>query len=199
MTEKKSKSNSGSQESIPVPNEPETDVEHKDICFVIMPFGGWFDNYFENIYSPAILNADLIPKRADNIFRPGSIMKDIWELTKDAKILLADLTTRNPNVLYELGLAHAITKPVILISEDEKDIPFDLKPLRVIIYDKDEPKWGDILQENITKSILETLASPKESIPPTFIETEPFTGKLTLDQIEKDILEIKNTKTSWLV
>ncbi|HEX3745946.1 MAG TPA: hypothetical protein VHW09_18520 [Bryobacteraceae bacterium] len=85
----------------------------KDICFVIMPFGGWLDDYYKAIYRPAIEAANLEPHRADDLFRPSTIVNDIWAYTRKAKLLLADLTGKNPNVFYELGLAHALAKPVV--------------------------------------------------------------------------------------
>jgi hypothetical protein len=82
--------------------------KQKEICFTIMPFGGWLDDYYESIYCPAIEAAGLDPQRADDLFRPGTIVTDIWDFTKRAKLLLADLTGKNANVFYELGLAHAL-------------------------------------------------------------------------------------------
>jgi len=66
--------------------------EPEDICFVIMPFGGWFDIYFDSIYCPAIKAAGLTPRRADDLYRPSPVVNDIWDLTQRAKIILADLT-----------------------------------------------------------------------------------------------------------
>ena len=98
-----------------------------DFCFTIMPYGDWFDVYYNKIYAPAIEEAGLISKRADDLYRPSSIVHDIWQYTKECQLVLADLTGKNPNVLYELGLAHAIAKPVILIVESMEDIPYDLR------------------------------------------------------------------------
>jgi len=95
----------------------------KDICFVLMPFGGWLDNYYETIYRPAIDASGLEPHRADDLFRPSTIVNDIWAYTRRAKLLLADLSGRNPNVFYELGLAHALAKPAILVAESMEEIP----------------------------------------------------------------------------
>src|SRR5690349_20368297 len=83
----------------------------KPTCFAIMPFGGWFDDYYDDLYCPAIRAAGLEPKRADDLYRPSTIINDIWSYTQSAKIILADLTGKNPNVFYELGLAHALAKP----------------------------------------------------------------------------------------
>lgn len=158
-------------------------------CFVIMPFGGWFDNYYEDIYIPAIENAGFDAKRADDLYRPGNIVNDIWNYTKESTVVLADLTNKNPNVFYELGLAHAITKPAVLITASMDDVPFDLRSLRVIVYDKNSPNWGDILQEKITKALKETLSSPQDSIPPTFLDIN--VEKIQVSPENKEILELR--------
>ncbi|MEK0371228.1 MAG: hypothetical protein QQN55_08765, partial [Nitrosopumilus sp.] len=108
------------------------------------------------------------PIRADDLFRPSVIVSDLWDMIQRADILLAELTTKNPNVFYELGLAHAISKPVILVSETMDDVPFDLQQLRVILYDKNDPVWGEELGKNITASIKETLDSPIQAVPSIF-------------------------------
>ena len=126
----------------------------KGTCFAIMPFGDWFDDYYEDLYCPAIRAAGLEPKRADDLYRPSTIINDIWSYTQTAKLILADLTGKNPNVFYELGLAHALAKPAILIAESINDVPFDLRSLRVIVYDKNQPDWGVSLRDSITKSMV---------------------------------------------
>jgi nucleoside 2-deoxyribosyltransferase len=55
-------------------------------------------------------------KRADSLFGPGNIINEIWALVRDAKVLVAELTDKSPNVFYELGLAHALGKPVVMLS-----------------------------------------------------------------------------------
>lgn len=140
----------------------------KGECFVMMPFKSPFDLYYEGIFKPAIKATELEPIRADDLFRPSVIVSDLWDMIQRAKVLLAELTTKNPNVFYELGLAHAIGKPVILVSETMDDVPFDLQQLRVILYDKDDPMWGEKLGKNITASINETLDSPIQAVPSIF-------------------------------
>jgi hypothetical protein len=162
-----------------------------DTCFTIMPFGGWFDEYYTSIYKPAIISAGLNPCRADDLNRPSSIINDIWEYTKSANLILADLTGKNPNVFYELGLAHALAKPAILIAESMDEVPFDLQSLRVLVYDKNLPRWGDDLQERITKAIQEVLASPIEAVLPTFLTVSTDSRPISITQQEKDMLEIK--------
>jgi hypothetical protein len=136
--------------------------------FVISPFGEPFDSYFIQIIKPALDECGLYAVRGDSLYRPTTIVDDIWQGIKDAKLLIAELTDRNPNVFYELGLAHALSKPVILISKSIDDVPFDLRSIRVLVYDKDHPDWGNKLRTSLVKSIKEVLINPLSAIPSTF-------------------------------
>ena len=79
-------------------------------------------------------------------------------------MLVAELTTRNPNVYYELGLAHALEKPVVLVSSNEEDVPFDLQHIRVIYYDVTDPFWGQKLLDKVAENILSAIKNPEEAI-----------------------------------
>jgi hypothetical protein len=136
-----------------------------DSCFVIMPFAAPIGGYYELIYEPAIKKTGLTPVRADtDIFGTGKIIEQIWAGLQRAKVLVAELTGRNPNVLYELGLAHALHKPVVLISSNEADVPFDVRHVRVIYYDVNDPFWGDKLIAKVSENVASALADPKEAI-----------------------------------
>jgi hypothetical protein len=115
-----------------------------------MLFGGWNDEHYEQI-KPAILEAGMEPHRADDLDRPGAIVQDMWAHMIAATNVLADLSHKNANVLYELGLAHAIGKPVIMVSESVEDIPFDLRALRVLKYDRNAPGWGEALKAKMVR------------------------------------------------
>ncbi len=91
-------------------------VKATDTCFVMQPFALPLGDYYEKIYKPAIEKAGLLPVRADaDIFGTGKIIDQVWRGINAAKVLVAELTTRNPNVFYELGLSHALKKPVVLV------------------------------------------------------------------------------------
>jgi hypothetical protein len=139
-------------------------------CFVIMPFGQPFDRYYSNILAPAAVDAGLEPIRTDSLFRSSNIVADIWRLTKESAVLLADLTGRNPNVFYELGLAHALGKPVVLIASNVDDVPFELRALRVLIYDREDEAWGAKLQQGVASALRETLADVPGAVPSPFLE-----------------------------
>lgn len=142
--------------------------EFLDTCFILMPFGEWYDRYFNELYIPATKDAGFEPIRADGLFTTGSVMEQIWEQIQKARVLLADLTGKNPNVFYELGLAHALGKPIILITGNLEDVPFDLRHLRVIVYDIRVPDWGDLLKKYITSYLKNAKTEPEKSIPQPF-------------------------------
>jgi hypothetical protein len=134
----------------------------------MMPFGSWFDRYYQEIYVPAIKEAGLEPVRADELFSTGSVVEQIWEQTGKARVLLADLTGKNANVFYELGLAHAAKKPVVFTAAAVDDVPFDLRHLRVIVYEVREPEWAVKLRKLITEYLRTTIKDPAKSIPHPF-------------------------------
>ncbi|MCP3411204.1 nucleoside 2-deoxyribosyltransferase [Bradyrhizobium sp. CCGB01] len=136
-----------------------------DSCFVVMPFAGAIGGYFHHVYEPAIKKAGLVAVRADaDIFGTGKIIDQIWSGINAAKVLVAELTTKNPNVFYELGLAHALNKPVVLVSSNEEDVPFDLRHIRVIYYDVRDPFWGQKLIEKVAENIVSALKNPEEAV-----------------------------------
>ena len=144
--------------------------EFLDTCFVMMPFGEWFDIYYQDVYIPAIREAGFEPVRADELFKTGSVMEQVWEQIRKAKVLLADLSDKNANVFYELGLAHAAKKPVIFTSARVEDVPFDLRHLRVIIYEIRQPEWGSKLRNAVTDYLKNAIKDPEKSIPHPFRE-----------------------------
>jgi hypothetical protein len=150
-----------------LPREPRI-REFLDTCFVMMPFGSWFDRYYQDIYTPAIKEAGFEPVRADELFTTGSVVEQIWEQMQKAKVLLADLSGKNANVFYELGLAHAAKKPVVFTSALVDDVPFDLRHLRVIIYDIREPEWAPRLRKSISDYLRNAMKEPEKSIPHPF-------------------------------
>lgn len=148
-----------------VPAGAKVEVAAGTTCFVMQPFGGALGGYYESIFKPAIEQAGLGSVRADaEIFGTGKIMDQIWRGIRAADVLVAELTTKNPNVFYELGLAHALEKPVILVSSNQEDVPFDLRHIRVILYDQADPFWGQKLIDKIADNIKSAIANPEEAI-----------------------------------
>jgi hypothetical protein len=134
-------------------------------CFVMQPFASPYSGYYETLFRPAIQQAGLRPVRADDeIFGSGKIMDQVWRGIRDAEVLVAELTTRNANVYYELGLAHALGKPVVLVAAEGEGVPFDVHHIRVIYYDITDPFWGQKLIDKIAENIQSALANPEEAV-----------------------------------
>jgi len=129
-----------------------------DTCFVLMPFAPEFKNQWELAFIPAIESVNLRPFRGDEeALGTNMIIKDITKSIYDARIIVADLTGRNPNVMYELGLAHAAKKPVIMLVQNHEDIPFDVMHIRYLKYDyKDLNKLRFDLANRIRNTLSQT-------------------------------------------
>lgn len=108
-------------------------IHQNNTCFVLMPFSKELKNQWELAISPAISEAGLIPSRGDDEdLGTNIIMNDVTKRIYESKIIVADLTNKNPNVMYELGLAHSAKKQVIIISLSDEDVPFDLRHIRYL-------------------------------------------------------------------
>ena len=106
--------------------------------FVLMPFEEEFDFVYNDFLKPvfeSLEDAEFQVTRADDIGNQRSILNDIVVQIAQSDLVIADLTGCNPNVFYELGLAHALRRPVILLTQDIEDVPFDLKTYRTLEYD----------------------------------------------------------------
>lgn len=100
-----------------------------------MPFQEGLTAVYEHGIKPLVESMGMQCKRADEIYSSQGILGDIWDSMQSAEIVIADLTGKNPNVMYELGLCHALWKRVILLSQNRDDVPFDLRAWRVLWYD----------------------------------------------------------------
>ena len=117
--------------------------EQKEKCFIITPIGDEADPIRRHI--EGIIDAAIIPALgekyeivvAHKISEPGSITKQIISEIYNAKLVIANITNRNPNVMYELALRHAIGKPVITIAEKGTTLPSDIVMQRAIFYHND--------------------------------------------------------------
>lgn len=127
----------------------------KNRCFMLMPFSSKFDMIYGEIKS-ALLNNDFVCSRADEIFGSVPIMSNVLNGILQAHFVIADLTSQNPNVFYELGVAHSFKDAhnIILISQNINDVPFDIRHLSTIIYHEDNIK---LLTARIIKTIKENM------------------------------------------
>lgn len=111
--------------------------EHENIepalASAMMPFDAGFNEIYASIQQAAA-DAGLRCRRADDIWENAAIIQDVVALIDRSRIVVCDCTGRNPNVFYEAGIAHTLGREVILITQNEQDIPFDLRHLRYIRY-----------------------------------------------------------------
>lgn len=104
-------------------------------AFVAMQFGEPYDTIYRTVIRPKAHSLGFDVVRIDEVNRPGIIFQDIQKKIEDAKVVIAEITAPNQNVYYEIGYAHALNKPTILLAQRGKDLPFDIRSDRVIFYD----------------------------------------------------------------
>lgn len=126
-----------------------------ELCFVALPLKRPFLDYCEGIIKPAAADAGMRALTSSDIYGTGPIIQDIWQQIWTAAVVIADVTGKNPNVNYELGLCHAIGVPTVIISQEIDDVPFDYRHRRCILYDTTDVDW----QQRLRKHISETLKS----------------------------------------
>lgn len=100
-----------------------------------MKFAETYDNLYREVIRPVCEKSGFQVHRADDVFRPGIILQDIVNSLLDSDLVIAEVTPPNPNVSYELGYAHALEKPTVLLARRGGELPFDISGYRVIFYD----------------------------------------------------------------
>lgn len=138
--------------------------EKKEQCFVIMPISdqgdypkGHFDKVYQQIFKPAIESAGYEAYRVDENKICDSIMKKIFDAIYNCPMAICDLSNKNPNVLYELGLRQAYDKPVVLLQDDKTDKIFDISGINTVYY-KSDRLYENILdaRERLKEAIIST-------------------------------------------
>lgn len=143
--------------------EPPPAVEN-NLCSVILPFREPFTTIYEDCIKPPLEHAGFKVMKADDIFAPGNyVIENIWRLINRSALLLADVTGKNPNVFYELGIAHTVGRDVILITQNKDDVPFDIQNLRYFHYAADSEQNKQKLRnelETVVKDIKPRAGNP---------------------------------------
>ena len=103
--------------------------------FVVMQFEETCDNLYKEVIVPVCESSGFEVQRADDVFRPGIILQDIINGLVDSEVVIAEISSSNANVFYELGYAHALDKPTVLLARHGEVLPFDVSGYRVIFYD----------------------------------------------------------------
>lgn len=131
---------------------------HVAKVFVISQFGGEYDILYHDVIKPVCNNYGLDADRGDETVLDSLILNDIIISIQNAELIIVDITPDNPNVFYELGYAHALNKPTILLCEKNirEKLPFDISGFRIIFYDNSiggkrvvENKLGEYIRKMI--------------------------------------------------
>jgi hypothetical protein len=152
------------------------------VCFVVMPFSATkscteeeWTRIFEEIFKPAIEGAGLGYDCRRSTATRGNIVAGIVRDLNDAYVVLADLTDRNANVFYELGVRHALTNRTIIIAQDRGDIPFDLGNYASHVYEWRSEKGKEELTRILRELLREIDTNPERPDNPVsdFLEDLP--------------------------
>lgn len=105
-------------------------------CFVIMQFTEEYNTLYKEVIRPVCEAHGYKVVRGDDFYTNGQILEDVTNTIRSASLIIADVTPDNANVFYEVGFAHAINKPTILLSEKKRGrLPFDISGFRTLFYD----------------------------------------------------------------
>jgi hypothetical protein len=105
----------------------------RDLVAVMMPFSGEFKDVYNALHQAAT-DVGMRCLRADDIWVNTHIMDDVINLLWRARVVIADLSNKNANVFYETGIAHALGREVIQVTQSMDDVPFDLRSIRTLTY-----------------------------------------------------------------
>lgn len=141
----------------------DTEMPTDNECFVIQPYGvhgedefNW-DRFYDHVLAPIVRDAGLVPGRADR--QSGETIRDtIWQSLVRAAVVIVDVTGGNPNVMYELALAHALNKRVIIIAQDPGNLPTDIQIINVIGHEHDGMTYHN-LQEKLLGRLRDVMAA----------------------------------------
>lgn len=106
------------------------------LCFVVMQFTADFNILYSDVIKPLCEEYGFRVIRGDDFYTSGQILEDITQSIRTSALVIADVTPDNPNVFYEVGYAHGIGKPTILLSDRSREkLPFDISGFRTLFYD----------------------------------------------------------------
>lgn len=157
--------------------------------FVLMPFQPQFNVVWKAIVGTCD-QVGVTCSRSDTIRLPGRITGQIMEAIRSANVIVADVTDNNPNVMFELGYADALGKPIVVLNQRVAESPFDLRDWRQISY---EPKELDNLVSVLGLFLREVLIKLRVSIEPTSRDVKPSAEGRVRDEIHRLALGVYST------
>jgi len=105
-------------------------------AFIVMQFTDEYNDLYKEVIKPVVEEYGFECERADETHTTNPILQDIIQSIRESSVIIADITPNNPNVFYEVGYAHAVNKPTILLCDRKREkLPFDISGFRTLFYD----------------------------------------------------------------
>lgn len=149
----------------PLFGQPSMRSQFQMDIFMVMPFEEPYNSIYHDLIVPIANELNLVIKRGDEFAsQRGIIISEVWAAMNGCRMVIADASLPNPNVYYELGIAHTLGKPTILLTDtqDFDTVPFDIQHLRFVGYEN-SIEGGNKLREDLRKNILWLLNDLQEA------------------------------------
>lgn len=136
-------------------------ITDSNLFLCLAPINKQYDTIFEKHICKAIIEIDKSFSciKADNIFNDMQTIEGIWSKINQARVVIADVSERSPDVFYEIGIAHAVGKKVIFITRTLEDIPIDIRQSGCIVYENTQIGMS-ALEEQLKSTIHAVLSRP---------------------------------------
>jgi hypothetical protein len=189
-------------------NPTRAEARRAPTAFVLIPFAGEFEDVYQYGIVTALNQAGYVATRPDDLSTGARITTEIIRHLATTDLVIADVSNRNPNIFYEVGIAHSLQKPTVLISRDIRSIPFDLRDVRVIVYKTISDLKASLLQvlfslpdgDLMSRSVLEGLGSEgtaaRARTRKLELEIERLQGELAAKQEEVNLLHTQTPEGS---
>ncbi len=184
-------------------------MEQNRKAFVLMPFAPQYKEVYDEVYKKVCSENGFDCWRVDEVSGIGCITQDIVSGIIDADIVIADLSSKNPNVFYELGIAHTVGKKTIMTAQSKEDVPFDIGSYRIVFYEQSiagsRKLYADLDRtiKGIKKTITET-ANPVQSAlsQRSFIsikQKKPLAQVINISMCPKNVRDLFETESIFFV
>ncbi len=169
-------------------------------AFVLMPFETEFNQIYSQLIKPALEDEGFEVLRADSTLDQQNILRTIVHNIDIADLVIAELTTSNPNVFYELGIAHGLKKSVVLLSQELGEVPFDLRSYKIVTYStrfNEVHELQDRLREiaRASREGLASFGSPVKDFAPSAATTSSSAAVESVSHVpEEEPVEAKESE-----
>lgn len=158
---------SGVMRVTPIFGVPAQQSQFRSDIFMVMPFREPYNAVYQTVIRPVAGGLNLSIRRGDEFASVrGVVMKEVWAAINGCRLIIADISEVNANVFYELGIAHTVGKPAILLTQAQspEEVPFDVRHLRYISY-RNTIEGGEKLAQDLRQAIIWVLNDLKETAP----------------------------------